>query len=273
MITPDGREWSGRPPDGLAYWELVWSMLRDESERELDRTVVMVLSPLGIERQEPFAPDNDQAALLEEASVIGEATARSMSFAYRQSDDVAYLDTQWLSPRLFDDRRPMTTAAELDERSARFFQLNGLNPGEMTTTPGKGQVRLITHRDKGGRWLQGENSYRLRIPADPPAASGWSLTVYDAETRSFIETEHEIVGVDSRMDLTRKEDGSIVLYFDPKEPNDEEKRRNWIPTVKDRGWLVHVLLNDPTEAFFDGSWKLPDIRRTDDDDDLYGGGG
>jgi hypothetical protein len=273
VITPNGREWSGRPPHGVAYWELVSKMLHEESVHEFDRVIVAMLGPLGIDRRQAFAPDEHQQELLEEAAVIGEATASSLSFALRKNDEGAYLGTQWRIPLLFGDYREVDPATVLDHRAARFHQTNGLSAGMMPTAPGRGHARLSTYRDKGGRWLQGEISYRLRVPADPPVDAFWAVTVYDAETRSFIASEHEIVGLDSRMDLTRNEDGSIFLYFGHKEPAEEDKKKNWIPTLKDKGWFAYILLRDPTEAFFDESWQLPDIRRTDEDDDLFGGGG
>jgi hypothetical protein len=35
------------------------------------------------------------------------------------------------------------------------------------------------------------------------------MTLYDAETRCFIDNEHEIAGLDSRMDLVQNADGSV----------------------------------------------------------------
>jgi hypothetical protein len=273
VITPDGREWSGRQPRGLAYWELVSRMIREEPTHDLDRVILSTLDSVGIEERRPFDPDDQQKVMLEEATVIGEAMAASLSFALRQKDDAAYPGTNWRIPILFGDHREVDPGTVINHRAARFYQANGLSADTTIPTRSQKLVSLSAFRDKGGRWLQGENSYRLRIPPNPPGGSSWAVTIYDAGTRSFVDTEHQIVGVNSRMDLTRNEDGTIFLYFGPKEPNDEAKRKNWIPTLKDRGWFAYILLREPTDAFFDQTWPLPDIRRTDDGDDLYGGGG
>jgi hypothetical protein len=273
VLTPEGRDWSGRPPGGLGYWELVREQVRFEPEHYHDRAIVAMLGPLGIDRRKPFAPDENQKDILEEAAVIGEATARSLSFALRDDNDVAYLDTHWHRPPFLGDYRFVDGAKVLDYRAARFFRTNGLNVFANRTSPGEGEARLITFRDKGGRWLQGDNEYRLRIPADVPADRSWTVTVYDAETRSFFDTESGIVGRNSRMDLAENEDGSVSLFFGPKEPENEDRKKNWIPTLPAKGWFAFLVVQDPTEPFFDESWQLPDIRRTDDDDDLYGGGG
>ena len=80
-----------------------------------------------------------------------------------------------------------------------------------------------------------------------------------AETRSFINTKHDIAGLDSRKDLVKNADGSVDLYFGPEAPKGKEK--NWIPTVPGHGWFAYFRLYAPTEAYFDRSWKLPDVVR------------
>jgi hypothetical protein len=273
VMTPEGREWSGVQPRGLAYWELVSKMLNEEPVHERDRMIVAMLKPLGIEKGKPFSPDERQKQILEEATVVGEAMARSLSYAKRSKESVAYSGTQWRIPIQLGAHQEKEDYTALDERAAWFFEAVTLSEGMTTTSPGQGQAYLSVHKDKGGRWLQGEISYRLRIPADPPVDQFWAVTIYDSETRCFMETEHEIAGRDSRMELAKNEDGSIFLYFGPEEPEDEDKKKNWIPTAPKRGWFAYFRLYAPIAPFFDKSWQLPDVGRVDVDDDLYGGGG
>ena len=42
-------------------------------------------------------------------------------------------------------------------------------------------------KDKDGGWLQGGNQYTLRIPPNPPVEQFWALTLYDTETRCFVD--------------------------------------------------------------------------------------
>jgi len=49
----------------------------------------------------------------------------------------------------------------------------------------------------------------------------------------------------------------VDLYFGPEAPKGKEK--NWIPTAPGRGWFGLFRLYAPTEAYFDRSWKLPDL--------------
>ena len=85
------------------------------------------------------------------------------------------------------------------------------------------------------------------------------MTLYDTETRCFIDNKHEIAGLDSRMDIIKNSDGSVDLYFGPAPP--EGKEKNWIPTVPGRGWFAYFRLYAPTEPYFDRTWQLPDIEK------------
>jgi len=41
-------------------------------------------------------------------------------------------------------------------------------------------------RDRSGSYLDGAGNYRLQVPQPVPGKLFWSVTVYDAETRSEI---------------------------------------------------------------------------------------
>ena len=114
----------------------------------------------------------------------------------------------------------------------------------------------IPHRAIG---VRGRRELHLRVPPNAPAKQFWALTLYDTETRSFIDTKHDIAGLDSRKDLVKNADGSVDLYIGPEAPKGKEK--NWIPTAPGRGWFGLFRLYAPTEAYFDRSWKLPDLVR------------
>ena len=83
----------------------------------------------------------------------------------------------------------------------------------------------------------GRRQLHAARPPNPPVAQFWAITLYDTETRRFIDNEHEIAGLDSRMDLVKNADGSVDLYSGLKPPEGLEK--NWIPTVP--GKLVCIF--------------------------------
>jgi hypothetical protein len=89
----------------------------------------------------------------------------------------------------------------LDERTAWFYEAVTLTYGMTTKTPGEGQVYIGVQKSKDGNWLMGQNSYTLHVPPNAPVEQFWAMTLYDTETRCFIDNKHEIAGLDSRKDI------------------------------------------------------------------------
>ena len=70
---------------------------------------------------------------------------------------------------------------------------------------GAGQFYLISIRDKDGQAFDGDKTYRLRVPPNPPVNQYWSVTAYDRHTHALIRN----VSRASRASL------SAVLSFHP----------------------------------------------------------
>jgi hypothetical protein len=51
----------------------------------------------------------------------------------------------------------------------------------------------------------------------------------------------------------------VDIYCGPKAPAGFEK--NWIPTVPGKNWFAYFRCYQPTEAYFDRSWPLPDFEQ------------
>jgi hypothetical protein len=43
--------------------------------------------------------------------------------------------------------------------------------------------------------------------------------------------------------------------------NSQKEKANWIKTVPGHGWFPIFRFYGPEEAYFDKSWKLPDIEK------------
>ncbi len=257
IVTPDGRHWEGWHPGGLEYWKLVAKMVNQEPVHDRDRIMVATLKPLGIEKGTPFNPDDRQTKILEEATLVGESMARCLSYAKRQKEAGIWPGTHWKNAVLLEADQETDNYTALDERTAWFYEAVTLTAGMTSKTPGKGQAYIGVQKSRDGQWLKGEHAYTLHVPANAPVEQFWAMTLYDTQTRCFIENEYEIAGLDSRSDLIKNQDGSVDLYFGPKAP--EGKEKNWIPTVPGKGWFGYFRFYAPTRAYFDRSWQLPDI--------------
>ncbi|WP_227985018.1 DUF1214 domain-containing protein [Nocardia spumae] len=108
----------------------------------------------------------------------------------------------------------------------------------------------------------GAHSYRLTVPQPVPGKLFWSVTVYDARTRSQIRTEQNRAVLTSLFDFDAEAGAnSIDLLFGPTAPADGEQ--HWIQTLPDTGWFVYFRIYGPEAAAFDHSWKPSDFERID----------
>jgi hypothetical protein len=240
-IRPEGRKWSGTQPGGLAYWEVVARVINEEPANERDRITLATLVPLGIEKGKPFAPNARQN--------------HSRTSLHRRRTDGARQRLRQAFPRR--RRLAFLDYTQRDERASWFYEAVGVTVGMMGRTVGAGQVYLESSKDADGNWLEGGKSYTLHVPKDAPVAQFWSFTVYDNETRCFVDTGG-YPDRSSRDDIVVNADGSTDLYFGPTPPQGKPER-NWIQTIPNRGWFTYFRLYGPTQPYFDKSWALPDI--------------
>ena len=259
-ITPQGKPWMAAAPQGMAYWELLADTINREPVQERDRFFLAMLKPLGIEKGKPFRPTDRQKIILSEAVVVGEAMAKANDFSKRLEDahyvDGSHWDFATVSPP--DQRREYYE--ELDGRAAWFYEAVTNDVAMHGQKTGKGQVYLAAYEDKDGDWLDGGTNYVLHVPANAPAETFWSVTVYEVSTRTLINNQYEIADRSSRMDLATNPDDSLDIYFGPDKP-EGTKVKNWIPTEPGRAWFPYFRFYSPKQAFLDKTWVLPDIEK------------
>nr|WP_246663996.1 DUF1214 domain-containing protein [Phyllobacterium sp. SYP-B3895] len=125
--------------------------------------------------------------------------------------------------------------------------------------PGTGSAYAFAVRDAAGTFLDGGKTYKITLPAPIPAGQFWSFTAYDNQTRSMLETDQKLAGIDSNNpDIKKNEDGSVTVWFAPKAPAGHES--NWVQTVPGKGWSSILRLYAPLEPWFDKSWKPGDFE-------------
>jgi hypothetical protein len=259
IVDISGIRWSQTPPREIDYWKSLHAIIQREPVHERDRFFMAMLKPLGIEKDKPFEPDVRQARLLTDAALVGEAMAKANDFEKRLEAAHYAEGTHWHFALVIDPSQRAEFYDQLDGRAAWFYEAVTTSSGMVTRTPGVGQVYLGTYKDKDGDWLDGAQSYRLRVPANAPVAQFWSMTVYDVGARCLIDNPSQQADRSSRMDLKVNDDGSIDLYVGPKAPAGKEG--NWIESVPGRGWFSYFRLYGPKQEHFDGSWVLPDFEK------------
>ena len=147
--------------------------------------------------------------------------------------------------------------SDIDARTLWHYPAIVVSPNLLSTTPGAGTAYLTAIRDSEGRYLSGDRTYKLRVPANPPVERFWAVTVYDPETRSLLNSGGQIT-VGSMRNPEANPDGSVDVYFGPKPPG--EKENNWIATDPGKGWFAVFRFYGPLEEYIDKTWVLNDIE-------------
>jgi hypothetical protein len=248
---------------GLDYWRELHDLIDSEPPYEGYRNAYGELAALGIVKDRLFDPDERMTAILERAARIANAQMRVQSLADRRPDRVVWEGTRWewavLRPEngTFD----ADSYVDLEAREKWFTQAQIESPAMFARAPGAGSLYWFCARDSSGAFLDGGGSYRLRVPLPVPQKLFWSITVYDAETRSEIVTDQRLAALRSLVELTPERVGDadhVDLYFGP-EPGDAPEGR-WVKTSPGRGWFVYFRIYGPEAPAFDGSWQLPDFE-------------
>lgn len=243
----------------LQYWQVLKEIIDAEPAYEAYRAYYGELAGLGIVKGQPFAPDERMKGILAKAAAMANAQMRVQSFADRRPDRVAWPDRKWEWATLRPENGTFDapTFKDLDARTKWFYQAQVESPAMFRRSPGAGSLYWLGTRDATGAFLDGGKSYRLVVPQPVPAKLFWSVTVYDAETRSEIATDQGHAALRSLFELKDVKGDAADLRFGPTAPAGAESR--WIRTLPGKGWFVYFRIYGPEAAAFDGSWKPHDF--------------
>ncbi|MFL9585293.1 DUF1254 domain-containing protein [Stenotrophomonas sp. AB1(2024)] len=245
--------------DDYTFFDELDALVQEEPADAIDPLRRFYLASIGIIKGQPFSPDADRRALLAEAARVAAATTRMVAFARPDPEAPVYPDRRWQwafvgGSYLFDSQG----YENIDRRAAFAYSATGNTPAMASQAVGLGSQYMWTPRDAGGDFLQGDRCYRMRIPANPPVKDFWSVTVYDALSRSMIQTSQKFPAVSTYTKPEANDDGSVDIYFGPEAP--AGKQANWIQTLPGRGWFPILRFYGPLQPFFDKSWRAGDIE-------------
>jgi hypothetical protein len=248
--------------DNIQYWQKLHEIIDAEPLVEKFLPMYGELAALGIEKGRPFAPDARMRGLLERAARAGRDQMLVSSFSSARPDRLAWKDRRWEWVGLVPGSAQFETDSgiDLEARDRWFAQAIVTSPAMFRRTPGAGSLYWVANRDATGAYLEGAQTYRLQVPLPVPGRLFWSVTVYDAATRSEIQTPQGKAALRSLFEL--KDTGgarSIDLYFGPEAPTGQEGR--WIQTLPGKGWFSYFRIYGPDGPAFDGSWKAGDFEK------------
>ncbi len=248
------------PPANFQFWELLNEAVQEEPASSLDPIRLGYYASIGIQKGKPFAPDERMKKILTEAAAVGDATARTIGFHWRQKDGYYYPDSAWMRPFVGGFRFEWQPGVQnLDAYSYYYWLATGVTPAMEEKMVGRGSQYAWAARDAKGNPLDGGKNYKLHLPPNIPVKEFWSVILYSNQTRSMIQTDQRFPSVGSQnKDVIVNDDGSVDVYFGPKAPAGKEP--NWVQTIPGTGWNTLLRLYSPLEPWFDKTWRPGEIE-------------
>jgi hypothetical protein len=280
FVEGSGKAFNTIPPTDASFFHLLDRLVQDEPADAMDAEIMGQLAAIGIVKGQRFEPDERMRAILDEAAAVGTATSRALVFDARESEGFQYYPGSAWTNMLFvggsqfetppplvtpEGIRPFpsTGARKLNARTTFFYGYTGITPAMCMRLTGVGSQYLVAFKDAEGAFLDGARTYKVMLPAGIPAARFWSLTLYDNQTRSMLQTEERFPSAGSQAYPTpaaaADADGSIRVHLAPQRP-DGVPEGNWIQTLPGKGFFVILRCYSPLESFFDKSWRPSEIE-------------
>jgi len=248
--------------DNIQFWEKLARIVNDEPLVPTYQPMYGLLAELGISKGTPFAPDARMKDILVRAAKAGRDQLLVSAFDSKRSDRIAWPGLHWEWLGLVPNSAQFDTPEgiiDLEARDRWFAQAIVTSPAMFSRVPGAGSLYWGAYRDATGTFLDGSKTYRLTVPQPVPARLFWSVTAYDTQTRSEVQTDQDKAALRSLFELKDvKGSEPVNLYFGPNAPQGQESR--WIKTQPGRGWFAYIRIYGPEQAAFDRSWKPSDLE-------------
>ncbi|WP_447982311.1 DUF1254 domain-containing protein [Achromobacter kerstersii] len=248
--------------DNIEFWNRLDGIIQAEARVPEFLPMYGLLAEVGIEKGKPFKPDARMKNILARAAKQGRDQMLITAFDGNRPERKNWPDRQWEWAGLVSANGNFETPGgiDLDARDRWFIQAIVASPAMFRRDAGAGSLYWFGARDSKGAYLSGSNQYKLTIPQPVPGKLFWSVTVYDAVTRSQIKTDQDKAALRSLFELKDIDKTAPVdLYFGPKAPKGKESR--WIKTPPGHGWFAYIRIYGPEPAAFDKSWKPGDFER------------
>jgi hypothetical protein len=280
FVEASGKAFNTIPPSDFGFFELLNEVVQQEPADATDPETLGQLEAIGIVKGRPFAPDERMRGILEQAAAVGNATSRALVFDPRQAEAFEYYPGSSWSNMLFvggynfetppplvgpEGIQPLapTGARKLHARTAFFYGYTGITPAMCMRLTNVGSQYVMAFTDADKNYFDGAKTYRVVLPPGIPEARFWSLTLYDNETRSMLQTPQRFPRAGSQSyptpAATAEPDGSTAVVLGPEQP-DGLPDGNWIQTVPGKGFFVILRLYSPLQPFFDKTWRPSEIE-------------
>jgi len=280
FIEASGKAFNTILPNDFSYFEMVNELVQMEPATSFNVELSGQLAAFGIVKGKPFKPDARMKKILTDAAAVGNAAGRVLNWRAADYPGWAYYPNSswasmlWQGGYNFETPPPLVTkegikpfpptgARTIDSRTAFYYAYTMDSPGMIMRITNVGSQYLMGFKDADKNPFDGAKTYKVTLPKDIPAARFWSLTLYDNQTRSMLQTPQRSPRAGSQTfpspAAVANADGSTTIYFGPTKPADA-KEGTWIQTTPGKGWFVILRLYSPLESFFDKSWRPSEVE-------------
>ncbi|MDD9302681.1 MAG: DUF1254 domain-containing protein [Desulfobacter sp.] len=248
--------------EGFEFYKSLARYINDNPPRPQDMAMLGLLETLGIAHGRKFNSDPRMQGILTAAAKRGRAMAEVVSWHPRvpEKDLYPYDKSPW--KKIFISEDPSFHASNylaIDQRTRYGFEAIGTSKSMTIAAPGQGSQYIGVYQDDKGRWLTGDNTFRIHLPKDIPAANFWSLSVYDNHSRSLVQNDQDHATIGTVHGAEPNADGSFDTYYGPQCP-ESVPEANWIQTKPGVGFFVYLRLYGPLETYFDKTWRPGDPK-------------
>lgn len=225
------------------YFEMLNELIQGERVDAVDPYMHGTMAAIGISKGASFAPTARQRELLNAAALTAWKMGKHIAATYdREANALWWSDRKWVAHAktalddflhtLLDEewRDRSTGYTDVDAKAHMFINHYSISTGMISSVVGLGAKYANAYKDSDGNYLMGQHTYRLDLPANPPAQLFWSLTLYDAETASGLDAPGQVYpSLNSMNKLVFNDDGSITFHIGPERPADA---KNWLKTCR-----------------------------------------
>jgi len=253
-------------PNDFGFFESLDALVQEEPVGWLDPDNTGLLAAIGIVKGQLFTPDARMKKILTDAVAIGNAYARANTVYPRDPGHRVYKDSdsEWVMAFADKDTYFLKDGSRrFDSRLWMHYNAVVVTPAMALTRPGAGSDYLIAGLDSEHRALDGAKTYRLPVPANVPVKDNWSVTIYDTQTRSMLQTDQPYAGVNSLGEgLKANADGTVDVIFAPERPRGVDER-NWIQSIPGKSWFIIFRAYGPLQPWIDKSWRPGELELID----------
>lgn len=244
----------------VGFYDEINELVQEEPPSALDPERAGQLAAIGIVHGRPFAPDDRLRAILDQAAKTAAGMSRALLYFPRDRENFTFETGSWKDGFVGGSYEFLNDDVRLlDARTLFHYAATVITPAMAHAQIGAGSAYTYTAQDSRGRPLDGAKTYRLVLPANPPAKNFWSVDIYDTQTRSLLRTDNPHPSLMSLTGtVTPEPDGSIVLWFGTAAPEGNED--NWIQTVAGKSWFPLLRIYGPLQPWFDKTWQPGELE-------------